>query len=128
MKFDKSPTELLYPSNVQIDKMNLVDAFKFMLNDQSKVISIVDSSMQDIIKVIDDIEDPSYPTTVESEDSNHVFVGRLRNDINHKNSLNLWVVSNNLRKGAAYNSVQIAELLVKKKLKNLISSQLLNQS
>ena len=116
MKFDKSPTELLYPSNVQIDKMNLVDAFKFMLNDQSKVISIVDSSMQDIIKVIDDIEDPSYPTTVESEDSNHVFVGRLRNDINHKNSLNLWVVSNNLRKGAAYNSVQIAELLVKKKL------------
>ena len=37
MKFDKSPTELLYPSNVQIDKMNLVDAFKFMLNDQSKV-------------------------------------------------------------------------------------------
>ena len=53
---------------------------------------------------------------MESEDSNHVFVGRLRNDINHKNSLNLWVVSNNLRKGAAYNSVQIAELLVKKKL------------
>ena len=71
---------------------------------------------KDIIKIIDDIEDPSYPTTVESEDSNHVFVGRLRNDINHKNSLNLWVVSNNLRKGAAYNSVQIAELLVKKKL------------
>ena len=71
---------------------------------------------KDIIKVIDDIEDPSYPTTVESEDSNHVFVGRLRNDINLKNSLNLWVVSNNLRKGAAYNSVQIAELLVKKKL------------
>ena len=41
MKYDKSPTELLYPSNLQIDEMNLVEAFKFMLNDQSKVISII---------------------------------------------------------------------------------------
>ena len=55
MKFNKSPTELLYPSNVQIDKMNLVEAFKFMLNDQSKVISIINSSMQDILKVIEKI-------------------------------------------------------------------------
>ena len=55
MKFDKSPTELLYPSNMQIDKMNLVDAFKFMLNDQSKVISIINTSMQDILKVIEKV-------------------------------------------------------------------------
>ena len=53
MKYDKSPTESLYPSNLQIDEMNLVEAFKFMLNDQSKVISIINNSMNDILNVIE---------------------------------------------------------------------------
>ena len=55
MIYDKSPTELLYPSNLQIDEMNLVEAFKFMLNDQSKVISIINNSMNDILNVIEKI-------------------------------------------------------------------------
>ncbi len=49
----------------------------------------------------------------ECEDSNEVFVGRVREDISIKNGINMWIVSNNIRKGAAYNSVQIAELLIK---------------
>ena len=55
MKYDKSPTELLYPSNMQIDEMSMVEAFKFMLNDQSKVISVINEVMDDIIKVIYEI-------------------------------------------------------------------------
>ena len=55
MKYDKSPTELLYPSNTQIDEMSLVEAFEFMLNDQLKVIPIVKEAMDDIIKVIEKI-------------------------------------------------------------------------
>ena len=54
-----------------------------------------------------------YPTPVtESAGTDPVFVGRIRDDISHPNGINLWVVSDNVRKGAALNSVQIAELLV----------------
>ena len=49
-------------------------------------------------------------TDASGQDS--VFVGRLREDISHPNGLNLWVVGDNVRKGAATNSVQIAELLI----------------
>jgi aspartate-semialdehyde dehydrogenase len=45
-----------------------------------------------------------------------VFVGRIREDISHDRGLNLWIVSDNVRKGAALNSVQIAEILVKQYL------------
>ncbi len=55
----------------------------------------------------------SYPTPVkEAAGTDGVFVGRLRADLSHPNGLNLWVVSDNVRKGAALNSVQIAELLI----------------
>ena len=54
-----------------------------------------------------------YPTAVtESAGSDAVYVGRIREDISTENGLNLWVVSDNVRKGAALNSVQIAECLV----------------
>lgn len=66
------------------------------------------------ITVIDERRDGGYPTVLtESEGTDPVFVGRIREDITHPNGLNLWVVSDNLRKGAALNSVQIAETLVK---------------
>ena len=56
---------------------------------------------------------PAYPTPVkEATGTDPVFVGRLRADLSHPNGLNLWVVSDNVRKGAALNSVQIAELLL----------------
>ena len=64
--------------------------------------------------VMDERSDGGYPTSVtESAGTDGVFVGRIRDDISHPRGLNLWVVSDNVRKGAALNSVQIAEILVK---------------
>ena len=66
------------------------------------------------VTVIDERRDGGYPTAVhESAGNDSVFVGRIRQDISLKNGLNLWVVSDNVRKGAALNSVQIAEELIK---------------
>ncbi|MDH4382253.1 MAG: aspartate-semialdehyde dehydrogenase [Gammaproteobacteria bacterium] len=66
------------------------------------------------VKLLDERKDGGYPTAV-TEAANHdpVYVGRIREDISHPRGLNLWVVSDNVRKGAALNSVQIAEILVK---------------
>lgn len=68
----------------------------------------------DGVEVIDEREDGGYPTAVtEAAGTNPTFVGRIRNDISHDNGLNMWIVSDNVRKGAALNSVQIAEILIK---------------
>ncbi|MFT5808654.1 MAG: aspartate-semialdehyde dehydrogenase [Moritella dasanensis] len=64
------------------------------------------------IKLIENEED--YPTPVsDSAGHDEVFVGRIREDISHASGINMWVVGDNIRKGAATNSVQIAELLIK---------------
>lgn len=69
------------------------------------------------VQVIDEREDGGYPTAVTEGASNDpVFVGRIREDISHPQGLDLWVVADNVRKGAALNSVQIAEILVEKYL------------
>jgi aspartate-semialdehyde dehydrogenase len=66
------------------------------------------------ITVMDERVDGGYPTAVtESSGNDDVFVGRIREDISHDKGLDLWVVADNVRKGAALNSVQIAEELVK---------------
>lgn len=66
------------------------------------------------VVVIDERCDGGYPTAaVDGADSDPVYVGRIREDISHERGLDLWVVADNLRKGAALNSVQIAEILVK---------------
>jgi aspartate-semialdehyde dehydrogenase len=66
------------------------------------------------VTVIDERIDGSYPTAVtESSGHDEVFVGRIREDISHPKGIDLWVVADNVRKGAALNSIQIAELLVK---------------
>ena len=71
------------------------------------------SAMPGVV-VMDERADGGYPTAVtESVGQDAVFVGRLRQDISMKNGLNMWVVSDNVRKGAALNSIQIAELLIK---------------
>ncbi len=69
------------------------------------------------IVVMDDRKPGGYPTAA-TEAANHdaVYVGRIREDISHERGLNLWVVSDNVRKGAATNSVQIAEILVREYL------------
>jgi aspartate-semialdehyde dehydrogenase len=65
------------------------------------------------ITVMDEREDGGYPTPVsDSAGTDPVFVGRIREDISHPRGLNMWVVADNVRKGAALNSVQIAESLV----------------
>lgn len=65
------------------------------------------------VSVVDDSAGGDYPTAVtHAAGHDPVFVGRIRQDISHPNGLNLWVVSDNVRKGAALNSVQIAELLL----------------
>lgn len=63
--------------------------------------------------VQDDVAKNSYPMPITAHDKDAVFVGRIRRDESLANSLNLWIVSDNLRKGAATNAVQIAEYLVK---------------
>jgi aspartate-semialdehyde dehydrogenase len=66
------------------------------------------------IVVLDERNDGGYPTAVtDAAGSDAVYVGRIREDISHPRGINLWVVSDNVRKGAATNSVQIAECLVK---------------
>jgi aspartate-semialdehyde dehydrogenase len=66
------------------------------------------------IKVLDTHKDGGYPTPVtDGANTDPVFVGRIREDISHPRGINLWVVADNVRKGAALNSVQIAEMLVK---------------
>ncbi len=66
------------------------------------------------VKVMDRREDGGYPTAIgEGTDSDAVWVGRIRRDVSHERGINMWIVSDNLRKGAALNSIQIAEVLIK---------------
>jgi aspartate-semialdehyde dehydrogenase len=67
------------------------------------------------ISVVDDIANLQYPMPLHAHDKDDVFVGRLRRDETQNNTLNCWIVSDNLRKGAATNAVQIAEKLLQEK-------------
>jgi aspartate-semialdehyde dehydrogenase len=62
----------------------------------------------------DDVDNFIYPMAITAHDKDDVFVGRIRRDETQSNTLNCWIVSDNLRKGAATNAVQIAEYLLKK--------------
>ena len=66
------------------------------------------------VEVLDDIEKNIYPMPIYAHGKNEVFVGRIRRDFSNANSLNLWVVADNIRKGAATNAVQIMQELIKK--------------
>ena len=72
-------------------------------------------SGMDGICVVDNPESNEYPLAIDSEGRDEVFVGRIRDDISCENAINFWVVSDNLRKGAALNAVQIAEYLIKRR-------------
>ena len=61
---------------------------------------------------MDDTANQLYPMPMNAQEKDEVFVGRLRRDESQPHTLNMWVVSDNLRKGAATNAVQIAEYLV----------------
>ena len=66
--------------------------------------------------VVDDVANLKYPMPKDAHEKDEVFVGRLRRDESHDKALNMWIVADNLRKGAATNTVQIAEYLVANKL------------
>jgi len=64
--------------------------------------------------VMDDLENKVYPMPINCTESDDTYIGRIREDISSPNGLAFWCVSDNLRKGAATNAVQIAEYMVKK--------------
>ena len=64
------------------------------------------------VVVIDDLDNNGYPMPLDAEGKDDVFVGRIRKDESQEEGLNLWIVADNLRKGAATNTVQIAEYLI----------------
>lgn len=68
------------------------------------------------VVLVDDIANSAYPMPLDAEGKDEVFVGRLRRDESQDNTLNMWIVADNLRKGAATNAVQIGEYLVSKGL------------
>ena len=68
------------------------------------------------IIVLDDVKNSIYPMPLHAEGKDEVFVGRIRRDLSNPKTLNMWIVADNLRKGAATNAVQIAEYLLKNKL------------
>jgi len=68
------------------------------------------------VVLIDDPSTQQYPMPMDAHERDEVFVGRLRRDETQPKTLNMWVVSDNLRKGAATNAVQIAEYLLAKNL------------
>ncbi|NNK80100.1 MAG: aspartate-semialdehyde dehydrogenase, partial [Flavobacteriales bacterium] len=68
------------------------------------------------VTLLDDVQSNSYPMPLYAKDTDDVYVGRVRKDESQGNTLNMWIVSDNLRKGAATNTVQIAEYMIEKEL------------
>jgi len=97
------PVIFAHSESVNIEtekKLSVKDAMKILSNAPGVILA-------------DDIAKQKYPMPLNAEGENEVFVGRIREDESVEKGLNLWVVSDNLRKGAALNAVQIAELLIK---------------
>ena len=89
------------------ESINLELENPFEINDIKKILNNTPG-----VLVQDDPESNSYPMPITVNGKNDVFVGRIRRDFSNNNSLNLWVVADNLRKGAATNTVQILEYLL----------------
>ena len=93
--------------NCHSESINIEFEDEFNLNELKNILS---TSSGIIVK--DDIKNAVYPTTLDSNNKNQVFVGRIRRDFSIKSGINLWTVSDNLRKGAATNAIQILEYLL----------------
>ena len=91
------------------ESVNIEFANDFVLNEVKELLSKSPG-----IAVVDDIANQQYPMPIDAHEKDEVFVGRLRRDETQANTLNMWIVSDNLRKGAATNAVQIAEYLARK--------------
>ena len=93
------------------ESINLEFHNEFKIED---VVEILRSSPG--LKVIDDINNNLYPMPIDAANHDEVYVGRIRRDESVENGVNLWIVADNLRKGAATNTIQIAETLVQNNL------------
>ena len=93
------------------ESVNIEFEKKFEINE---VFQILNNTQGILIQ--DDPKNQIYPMPITSHNKDEVFVGRIRRDESQKNTLNLWIVADNLRKGAATNAIQIAEYLFKNKL------------
>ena len=90
------------------ESVNITFSESFAIKDIYEILNTTEG-----LKVVDDIDQNSYPMPINTKGKDDVFVGRIRKDYTQKNSLNLWIVADNLRKGAATNTVQIAEYMIK---------------
>ena len=90
------------------ESVNVEFGKDFKIDDVRKILSHTKG-----VTVVDDVKNLKYPMPLDSKGRDEVFVGRLRKDETQKRTLNMWIVSDNLRKGAATNAVQIAELVAK---------------
>jgi aspartate-semialdehyde dehydrogenase len=93
------------------ESVNIEFENDFDLNELRDLLSHADG-----VTVVDDVKNNQYPMPIMAHDKDDTFVGRLRRDETQPNTLNCWIVSDNLRKGAATNAVQIAEYLMANKL------------
>jgi len=91
-----------------------VEHFFFKRRDLAEVREILENTPGVI--VMDDVKKNIYPMPILSHGRDEVFVGRIRRDETQPKTLNMWVVADNLRKGAATNAVQIAEFMLEKNL------------
>ncbi|MDG1040044.1 MAG: Asd/ArgC dimerization domain-containing protein, partial [Polaribacter sp.] len=128
MKLVKEPKKILRDSSFSVtatavriptagghsEAVNVQFHNDFDLSEVRQILSETDG-----IIVQDDVANNVYPMPITAHDKDEVFVGRIRRDESQENTLNLWIVSDNLRKGAATNTVQIAEYLV---ANNLVSA------
>ncbi len=93
------------------ESVNITFENDFDVNDVRRILSDFPG-----LRVQDNLDVNTYPMPIYAEGKDDVFVGRIRRDLSQPNSLNMWIVADNLRKGAATNAVQIAEYLIEKKL------------
>ena len=93
------------------EAVNIVTEKKLTADEVRRLISKVPT-----VVVMDDPKNKIYPTPLECEGKDETFVGRIREDISHPNGIDLWVVADNLRRGAALNAVLIAEAMIRQEL------------
>ena len=103
------PTCIRVPvSNCHSESILVEDRRKITVNEARKLFAATPG-----LVVMDDLAKKVYPMPINCDRSDDTFIGRIREDLSCPNGLAFWCVSDNLRKGAATNAVQIAELLVK---------------
>lgn len=93
------------------ESVNIEFENEFDLNDVRKILAETPG-----VQLMDEVKSGMYPTPLFAEGKDEVFVGRIRRDPSQLKTLNLWIVADNLRKGAATNAIQIAEHLIEKKI------------